>query len=128
MVGAVSCGLAASAVVARPAPVAARRTAACASVRCGPGVSVRGGPVALPRRRPVRARNVVTNDRNSSNGPLDTVEIEDCLQVRQRPSRGVEGTKGGENGTPVAFSIFFSKSLLFFGKRILGDLARPPPC
>lgn len=99
MVGAVSCGFAVSAV-ARPT-AAARRAAPCthgvlrvspSAVKPSvsvPGVTARsGGPIALSRRSPVRARNVVTSDGKSSKGPLDTVEIENCLQVRE-PSRAL---------------------------------------
>jgi|AntAceMinimDraft_1070359.scaffolds.fasta_scaffold21746_2 hypothetical protein len=95
VVGAVaaSCGLASSAV-ARQAGAVRRTGPSCSGARgvtsrgtvC-PGVIARpGGLIALPHRRPLRARTVVTKDRNSSkSGPFDTVEIEDCLQVRQLP-------------------------------------------
>ena len=37
----------------------------------------------MTRRGSVRARNVVTNDKDSSkDAPLDVVEIEECLLVR----------------------------------------------
>lgn len=37
----------------------------------------------MTRRGSVRARNVVTNDKDSSkDAPLDVVEIEECLSVR----------------------------------------------
>ncbi len=37
----------------------------------------------MTRRGSVRARNVVTKDKDSSkDAPLDVVEIEDCLSVR----------------------------------------------
>mmetsp|Transcript_12079 Transcript_12079/g.19500 ORF Transcript_12079/g.19500 Transcript_12079/m.19500 type:complete len:773 (+) Transcript_12079:127-2445(+) len=90
VVGAVaaSCGLASSAV-ARQAGAVRRTGPSCSGARgvtsrgtvC-PGVIARpGGLIALPHRRPLRARTVVTKDRNSSkSGPFDTVEIEDCLQ------------------------------------------------
>jgi hypothetical protein len=37
----------------------------------------------VTRRGPVRARNVVTNDKDANkDAPLDVVEIEECLSVR----------------------------------------------
>ena len=91
MASAVSFGLAASAV----RPVAhARRTATVRASASGPhrrpvavpcpGVYARPGSLlGMTRRGSVRARNVVTNDKDSSKeGPLDVVEIEECLSVR----------------------------------------------
>lgn len=86
MVGAVAMVTMASAVrpVARATPGAASARAAH-SARVSavvPGVSSRGSP--LLTRRPVRGRRVVVGERKKrdSEGPLDTVEIEECLQVR----------------------------------------------
>ena len=91
MASAVSFGIAASAV----RPVAhARRTATVRASASGPhrrpvavpcpGVYARPGSLlGMTRRGSVRARNVVTNDKDSSKeGPLDVVEIEECLLVR----------------------------------------------
>ena len=91
MVAAVPCGFAAS-VVARATP-AGRRAAPPQSLRTAvyPG-GASGSVLSLGRRAglraAVRARHVVTNGKNSSgSGPLDTVEIENCLQVRATPKR-----------------------------------------
>lgn len=85
MVGAAAVGLAASAVrpVARATPGSANARAA-RSVRVSavvPGVSSRGSPAL--HRRPTRGRRVVVGERkrSDSEGPLDVVEIEECLNV-----------------------------------------------
>jgi len=92
MVGA---GLAAPAV--RPVAPVARGSAARASGASGasgatrlaspvPGVARRGA-LGL-RRRPQRGVRVIVGERKpDSDGPLDTVQIEECLQVRARSDR-----------------------------------------
>ena len=95
MVGTAAVGLTAPAVrpVARATQGASARAAR--SVRVGavvPGVSSRSAPGL--RHRPVRGRRVIVGERKSdSGGPLDTVELEECLQVRLPPTytRGSSG-------------------------------------
>ena len=91
MVSTASFGLAASAVrlVARARRTATVRAAAGPPRRRSagvpvPGVSARPGSLlGVTRRGPVRARNVVTNDKDANkDAPLDVVEIEECLSVR----------------------------------------------
>jgi len=91
MASTASFGLAASAVrpVARARRTATVRAAAGPHRRRSagvpvPGVSARPGSLlGVTRRGPVRARNVVTNDKDANkDAPLDVVEIEECLSVR----------------------------------------------
>ena len=54
--------------------------------RVAPGVASRA--VLGLNRRPVRGARVIVGERKSSEpeGPLDTVQIEECLQVRVYPA------------------------------------------
>ena len=84
---AVSVGL--TVPVVRPVARAARnvRTSAISAgaPRVAPGVASRA--VLGLNRRPVRGARVIVGERKSSEpeGPLDTVQIEECLQVRVYP-------------------------------------------
>ena len=85
---AVSVGL--TVPVVRPVARAARnvRTSAISAgaPRVAPGVASRA--VLGLNRRPVRGARVIVGERKSSEpeGPLDTVQIEECLQVRVYPA------------------------------------------
>jgi hypothetical protein len=84
MVGAAAVGLAASAV--RPV---ARATQGSSNARAARSVRMSAVVPGLPsrnvlglHRRPVRGRRIIVGERKSdSEGPLDTVKIEECLQV-----------------------------------------------